>query len=159
MLLIDFYFLVQILLPAFLRKTITINLILVFISPIDKMKTDFYTFFNAKKYELNFNGQVIYLEHLLNDKFDSSLRRIYIDDLEQLPEYYLSNQEESNEINYLFNQSEGETPTYIYNQEEYDLDNDFTIYMPSGLVFDEMYLKALVNQYKTASKRFNIVQL
>jgi hypothetical protein len=159
MLIIDFYFLVQIHLPAFLRKTITIDLIMIFISPIDRMKSDFYTFFNAKKYELSFNGQVCSLEQLLNNEFDSNLRRIYIDDLEQLPEYYLFNKEENNEVKYLFNESEGETPTYLYNQEEYDLDNDFTIYIPSGLVFDELYFKALVNQYKTASKRFNIVQL
>lgn len=159
MILIDYFFLVQICLYQFIRKTKLINFIIVLISQLEMMKTEFYAFFDKKKEELNFTGQVIYLEHLLNKEFDPMLKRIYINDLEQLPELYLFNYEESNEITYLNNQSEGEPPIYLFNQSEYDLDNDFTIYMPNGLVFDETYLKGLVNQYKTASKRFNIVQL
>lgn len=159
MIIIDFFFLVQICLYQFIRKTKLINFIIVLISPLEQMKTDFYTFFNQKKEELNFTGQVGSLEILLNKRFDPTLKRIYINDLEQLPELYLFNAEENNEITYLNNQSEGETPIYLFNQSEYDSDNDFTIYMPNGLVFDESYLRGLVNQYKTASKRFNIVQL
>jgi len=49
-------------------------------TPLQTLNNDIEAYKTKIRYELQFNGQVIYLEHRLNDAFDPTLRRIYIDD-------------------------------------------------------------------------------
>lgn len=55
------------------------------------------------RYDLTFNGHVIYLEHVLNDQFDNALRRIFIQDAANV------------QFDYLFNLIEAQPPLYSYN--------------------------------------------
>ena len=99
------------------------------------------------------------LRVLLNDKFDNTERRIYITDADNLPLPYLFNKIEENEPIYIFNKSEVETPLYLYNNQEYITDNDFTVVLPIGLSYDLNYLKSLINKFKIAGVRYNIIEL
>ena len=159
MIIIDLYYLIEITLPPFMRGINMLAFIFASIKPLNDIQILFYQFFEAKKYELTFNGQVIYLEHILNDQFDPVLRRIYIDSVESLPNIYLFNSIEENEETYLFNNSAGELGLYLYNNLEYQSDNDFTVYVPIGLVYNEILMRYYLDKYKLASKQYNIQEI
>lgn len=164
MIYIDLFYLLNITLPPFLRGPKLIAFLYPAYTVLKNMQTEFYDFFDRVKYELQFNGQVVMLEHLLNDQFDPALRRIFINSEEQLEKIFIYNVDESipaEEEIYLYNLEDVEetTETYFYNSIEYDLDNDFTIHVPDGLTFDEIQMIGLVNKYKLVAKRFNIVNI
>jgi hypothetical protein len=48
-------------------------------------------------------------------------------------------------------------PTYKRYKSEYDLSGGFIINIPTALVFDEVYLRSLVNFYKLAGRPYEIV--
>lgn len=43
------------------------------------------------------------------------------------------------------------------NKAEFDLQNDFIVYVPSGVTFNQSEMKAVVNLYKFASLRYTII--
>ena len=68
------------------------------------------------KYLMNLTGQVIYLEHYLNDLFDPDLRRIFIsDDSILLAPYLYTIADGHTPVWYLYNIADGEPPFYLYN--------------------------------------------
>ena len=159
MIVIDLYYLMEILLPPFLRGINMMSLLIAALKPLVEVQQNFYQFFGDKKYELSFNGQVIYLEHILNDQFDSTLRRIYIDDAEQSPTVYLFNESEDNEETYLFNNSESVEDLYLFNSSVTYTDFDFIVFVPIGLIYDENLMKYYINKYRCAGKRFKIQEI
>jgi len=140
-----------------LRKTFTLVFFKCCVFPLVTLYDQFYTFYNAKRYELLFNGQVIYLEHLLNDQFDNVNREIYITDAPQVAdEVVLFNEAEQNEETVLYNESEGEQPIVLYNESEYQYWPDFIVHVPSTVAFDEPRMRAYLDKYKLASKNYEI---
>lgn len=156
---IDLLLLIEMLLPPVLRWIFNVKYIEAATAPLNTVLTAFYSFFNATEYELIFNGQVIMMEHLLNDQFDNALRRIYIDDADQIPAVYWFNQSENNEDNFLWNESEGEDPVYLFNTSQVSADVDFIVYVPVGLVYDENLMKYYINKYRAGGKRFKIEEI
>lgn len=67
-------------LPVFLHQAFRLTWIIALIAPVKKIYVDFLALRDEFIYKVRFNGQVIYLERILNDKFDFTLRRIYIED-------------------------------------------------------------------------------
>jgi hypothetical protein len=107
---------------------------------------------------LQFTGQVIYLEKLLNVTYNSTA--IYIDDVANIAYLYIANKDEGCPL-YISNESENNAPVYIANKSEYLTDYHFKVKIPltlynslgvSGL--DKM--KALINNYRIAGKKFII---
>lgn len=140
-----------------IRKIFTLEFFKMCASPLVYLYNSFYTFFSTKKYELVFNGQVIYLEHVLNDQFDPVNRGIYISDT---PPYggsvYIFNDIEANEETFVYNKSEAEAPLYLFTNAEALTWPGFIVNVPSGVVFEATQLKAYVNKYKIASKNYTI---
>jgi hypothetical protein len=159
MTIINIAYLVEILIPPFLKGENLVLLLKASTKPIQDNITWFYDFYDKKKYELRFNGQIIYLEDLLNNEFDPVLRRIYIDDGDQSPTVYIFNVSENNESLYLFNNSEDGDPTYIYNGVVGSQPTDFVVFVPTGLVYNENLMKFYLNKYKIASKRYKIEEI
>lgn len=159
MITIDLFYLMEVLLPPFIRTPILISFLRAPFRVLNTVLTDFYSFYEAKKYELTFNGEVIYLEHLLNDQFDDVLRRIYIDDAEQTPSIYWFNVSEDNEETFLFNNSETSDELYLFNSATFFTDYDFIVFVPIGLVYDANLMKYYVNKYRCAGKRFKIEEI
>lgn len=155
MITIDLYYLIQILLPPVHRSMLIIDYIKASIKPLSDVLTDFYSFFDKIKYELQFNGQVCLLEHLLNDQFDDVDRGIYITDAVNLSNTFIFNAAEGNEPTYLFNTSESESPVYLFNESEI-VNYDFIVNIPASITYNAELLKFYVNKYKCAAKRWKI---
>lgn len=156
---LDLQYLRLILIPIRLRKQKFLLFMRVIFTPLNYVQTLFNQFFNNIKNDLSFTGQVIYLEHLLNDKFDNSLRRIYIDEASNIEELFVFQSNESDELTHIYQYNENPAEHYLFSNMEIESDNDFTIVLPIGLSFDINYLTAIVNRYKTASVRYNILEL
>jgi hypothetical protein len=112
-------------------------------------------------YEMRFNGQVMYIEHYLNDILDNGERRIFINDpfdFEPLMAHVF-NKIEGRETLVVYNKSEGvSTNTFVYNANEFDNAPDFVVNVPSDIasLYSSAYIKSLVNKYRLAGKRYTI---
>jgi len=155
---IDYNKLVVWLLPTFLRKVKLFTWLQVLIAPIKELYSDFLKFRKRVNYKLSHNSQVCYLQKVLNDAFDTELKRIYIENGIFLQALYVYTPEE-------------QLPVYIDTQYIYsDADlmggaDDFIVRVPielkpaspialEGFLSD---MKALINEYKLGSKTYNII--
>lgn len=111
---------------------------------------------DLQDYQLKFTGQVIYLEHTLNDTFDDTLRRIYIQDGFRLPKVFLYNTAEQRDHTYLYNTVEGGAHTYLYNLAEYVDDIDFVVMVPNAILsaVDNDLIREVVERYRQAGKSY-----
>ncbi len=158
MIIIDVFYIMELLIPPLFRGDNFIQYMRAPFRVLNQTRQAFYTFFDNVEYELIFDGQVIYLEHLLNDQFDGTLGRIYIGDADQIPPIYFFNAEEGDEPTYLFNNSESAPPVYLFNANSTS-DYDFIVYVPVGFVYDANLMKYYINKYRCAGKRFKIQEI
>lgn len=156
MILIDLYPMILELIPPVQRYDWWIDYHRSAIKPLHLLFQDFYAFFDQKKYELLFNGQVIYLEHILNDQFDPIDRGIYITDATLLDARFIFTTAENNEPTYIYTTAEADPPFYINTTSEYYDDVDFIVNIPSSVTFDVNLLKYWVNKYRIAPMRWEI---
>ena len=140
----------------------------------------FITYKDDTFYRLSITSQIIYLEKLLNDKFneglparaDSSTVGLYdgaptgifiSDPSDAIFPQYIWNKIEQRPKTFLYNKSESGPKTYLYNISEIDGEYDFIIKVPIALgdvttnALLVAQIKAQVNIYRIAGKRFNIV--
>lgn len=149
---IDFRRLVILLLPIRLRKAKTIAFIQALLAPVE----DIHYRFKQKRLQdwfmLNHNSQVCYLERALNTTFDSTERRIKIvDGSHYSKEYIYTRQEEK--PRYL-------GTIYLHDRSVYSENGpDFIVQVPQGLEYDEYQMKALIEQFKLATKTYKIQEV
>jgi hypothetical protein len=126
--------------------------------PFQNIRLDFLDFVSAKRYDLTRTAQVIMLEDLLNNEFDNVNRQIYIGDANLLAYTFLYMYQENQPATAFFMDTEipPNVPPSLYLNEEYDQGYDFIVFVPTGLLYDEEKLRALVNKYKLAGKRYII---
>lgn len=127
------------------------------VAPIQSLNSYLVGLVSDIRYKLLFDGQVIYLEHVLNDTFDATNREIYIDDPgSYVDENYVFNHPFDSLI--LYNKVESQAPLYIYNAEEYnDLNVDFVVFIPSTIVFNpsvEVQLRQIIDRYRHVGRRY-----
>jgi hypothetical protein len=153
---VDFKKLALWLTPQWLRQSTFLLLLMAFTWPLRQVYNSFLMFMAAKLYRLNHNGQVCYLEAVLRDAFDSTLRRIYISDFDGRERIYFWPQAENRDVDFSVTQ-------YFWPDADYaDSGVDFTIHLPADVVTtgpQMAYLKSLVNEYKLAGKNYNIVRI
>lgn len=115
-----------------------------------------------------YTGQISSLEHLLNLKFNlnydinirdtliSNTEIIYIDE-ESIEPFYLWNENENFiPFVYFHNELELFPPIYWYNSMESIYEGSFIVYVPNWLIYDENYLRAIINKFKIAGKKYLI---
>lgn len=156
---IDFRELVNLLTPTFLRKLKFTDFLEALLKPLEEVNYSFKLFRKKSIYKVTRNGQIVYLQAVLNDSYDNSLRRIYIEDFpiydpifvypvaDEKPAYLGSP--------YLYTEAE------IYNAVEFD----FLVFIPveyrpasaHDLNIFLIQIRSLINYYKLASKRYNII--
>ena len=155
---VDFNRLVLLLTPVFWRKRKFIDFLSALIAPVINLKFDFDIFRRQSIYKVVHNGQVGLLEKVLNDAFDVEQRRIYIIDSVDVDPLYIYTNPEARPV-YIGTQ-------YVYDNSSFnDADFDFLVIVPISLKPSaplditnfENKMKALVNYYKLASKRYKIV--
>lgn len=152
---VDFDKLVTMLLPTFKRKSKIIKFLKSLTKPIIELQQIFTRFRLDTLYKINHNGQVVYLQKVLNDRFDKTARRIYITDgLFNDPTYVFPYQDDKDvylNIQYIFNGLELAFK-----------DVDFVVVLPSDInlsVEEDIRMKSLINYYKLASKTYKITQI
>ncbi len=114
----------------------------------DQYKTD-------TNYKLIFNGQIVYLEHYLNDIYDSTQRRIYIQDTANAVYNYIYNQAELLPTLMVYNANEN-VPVYLINNNEAVEQIDFIIKVPSSITYNQKVMRSQVDYYKSAGKKYKI---
>lgn len=101
------------------------------------------------KFNLSYN---ILNRELLID----NVRIIYINEEHYEPFYLWNEIENFTPSVYFHQQNENFSIVYLLNISESIYDNSFVVYVPHWLVYDENYLKSLVNKFKIASKKYSI---
>lgn len=144
--------LVQWLLPSFLR----LPNISLFLLAANKGLRDSYTVFltyrDSALYRLNHNSQVCYLQAVLNDYFDFTLRRICIVDFSAYGAIFFWVDTDTSHVVFMGD----ENPVFFFND---DVGIDFTVQIPKDIVTDNSsiaHLKSLVNYYKLAGKQYSL---
>jgi hypothetical protein len=124
-------------------------------APVESDYKQFRMYRIGKAYQLLITPQVCYLEKLLNDRFDFTQRRIYIEDgKDKAPKYIFIKPELKPK--YLYKNSEAK-PMYTYtNGETGVIKDDFIVFVPVSLVFDANEMGGLLRQYKLAGTKFTI---
>lgn len=153
---IDFNKLSVLLTPTFLRKKKMQAWLRVLIFPIAQLYAEWHNNRMQNLYKLRHNGQVCYLRKVLNDEFDSQLRRIRIDNGAGAKPFYIYTEGE-NKPKWL-NAEAKNKPVYMHGQSAYvGAEVDFYVHVPADLNFDENKMRALMDFYRLASKRYKIV--
>ena len=148
------------LLPTFLRKPKMIAWLKSLLFPLNEKHQEFLSYVDDKRYELDFTGQVISLERLLNDKYDNVDRRIFISQ-EKADEVFFFDDDDLNPANEIFlfddnNVNVGSENAFFFFSDSSGLLTDFIVNIPNTVVFSESELRVLVNKYKLAGKNFSI---
>lgn len=128
--------------------------------PLQLLINSFLEVVHDSFYKVSITGQVIYLEHLLNDKLDSTSRRIYITDGTLVVPPYIYKKSESKPVRYIYKKSENKPSWYLYDSEAYGSQTvKFIIYVPTTMVIDDTLtnlITALINPYRRAGTIFEI---
>jgi len=149
------------LIPFRLRGIRAVEWVASLLAPLQSLNAVFVAWAGGVRYFLAFNGQVVYLEHVLNDQFDASLRRIYIDDPSGVViiTTYVHNKVEQQPPLYLYNVSDASpsNPTVYNTSEIFTGTDDFVVHVPVGVFSPavQVQMSALINQYRIAGKRYS----
>ena len=146
--------LVKFLVPRPLQKPLLMALLYCFISPLKTNHKSFMGFKIDAEYRVKHNGQICYLQKMLNDKFDKYLRRIRV--VNQAPKvalwaYYIEDEKP------LFGyELEDDKPLFGYNANDYYNAFDFSVIIPESLLAFTNQMQAQINYYKLFSKNYQI---
>lgn len=143
------------LLPIHLRLGWILYYLTAGLKPLQDLNDAFIIFKNKIDYKLSFNGQIINLEHILNDTYDDIVRGIYIEDGANVVYTYLFNKIESKPPLFLFQQSEA-SPHFLKTNSENMTTVQFIIKVPVAVVYDEYIMRQLVDKYKQAGVIYSI---
>lgn len=128
------------------------------VAPLESLNALFRDYVADIRYSMYMTGQVVYLEHLLNDIYDSVARRIYIEDGDATQPMLLYNKAETPESEVIRNKAEGGVDSVLYNRAEAFGQVDFVVVLPFGEIPDfwDAQIRANINKYKLAGKRYRI---
>lgn len=144
------------LLPVKLRTGSVYGLISAMVSGVVHIYNTLLSYNNNVTYKLAHTSQVWSIEDVLNDSFDPSQRRIYLQDAggEVVTLIHRRTDEEPVII-----QPRTDPALLIHNRSAYDGGNfDFIVITPYRYTEADIYaMRALVNYYKLAGKRFDII--
>lgn len=148
---IDIKKLSVLLLPTFLRKTRMVAWLHCLVTPLVSLHYAFVQKRNADLYNLGHNGQVCYLRAALNDAFDVEKRRIRIVDGNTYRRQYIYTRGEQKPRHL--------GTIYLHERADYsDTGVDFIVEVPRR-TYRENEIKALIDFYRLASKRYKIMRV
>lgn len=155
---IDFTKLVAWLTPKALRKVKFAVIMKAVVFPLIGLHNTFMKYRKAKLYQLQITPQVCYLERLLNDRFDYTLRRITIGDAEwHLPSFIF--QDDELKTLPLYTEDENK-PHALYTEGEAGIAlNDFVVLVPMAISFADAEMRALLDFYKLFGTKYTIQKI
>jgi hypothetical protein len=125
------------------------------VSPFVYIYNQLLLFRSSVLYKLTITPQVVYLEKMLNDRFDSALKRIYILDGLSYNATYLYTKPES-KPQHAYTKPEANPLTLFTAGETTQFSFDFVVFVPVAVTFDVDEMKSLLNSYKLAGKYYSI---
>lgn len=143
--------------PERLRNPVLTAFVMVMVSPVVLLYNSLLSFRALVLYKLTITPQVVFLEKLLNDRYDNVERRIFIADGKQYTPTFLFTKAELKPF-FLFRKAEvGFLEKYFFLKNETgQFTWDFVIHIPAVINFNQNELVALVNTYKLPAKTFKI---
>lgn len=141
--------------PKPLRKPVVVIMVKALLYPLIAVHNSFLFYRNAKIYQLTISPQVCYLTRLLNDRYDLTQRRIYIQDaVWHLPIFIYKNAENKRTLVYRNTEN---LPKFLFiNGEAGAALNDFVVYVPYAISFDASEMKSLIDGYKLFGTKYTI---
>ena len=136
-----------------LRKRKIFAIISIFLLPLIFIYTLFKSYRKQAINKLNINGQVIYIEKVLNDRFFLKNREIYITDIAG-EESYLYHRREEQIPSYLYKRGEGVGKNHIRQRGAGNYSGNYVVNIPSFLSAYECEIKNLIEYYKTAGRTY-----
>ena len=147
------------LLPMCLRGNRMKAFVKAFVEPLKYMKDSFEDYRATKDYRLTHNSQVCYLQAALNDRFDPLLRGIKILDGDGNNEGIILHRRSEDQPLTIYERQE-EKPVVMY-QRNFGGSRavTFKVQVPHRMSnrLSEYELSAVVNEYKLASMRYEII--
>jgi len=143
--------------PPFWRTAFQLGWLESLLSPLKTVNESFVSWVTSKRVELTYNGQTIHLERMLNDIFDSSLRRIKIIHSTDLRDYdYFFSEEQPGDYDYFF--SELQPARYSWFTFEFALTETqgFRVTVPAELASLEDQIKGQILIYKIATIQYEL---
>ena len=160
---IDFDRLVIWNLATFLRRTVRVIWLLVITSPLLRTYNQLLDFRAQSLYKMAHNSQIVYLQKVLNDKFDNTNRGIEVRNSDILEPVWHYDAQEQKPVYYY--DTADEHPVYFRSQADFNrLNSDFEVVMPLALKPGtqqevdalELQVRLLVDYYKLYSKKYII---
>ncbi|MCX6232120.1 MAG: hypothetical protein NTZ33_11305 [Bacteroidetes bacterium] len=156
---IDFNILINLFLPYALRQLVLTAWIKCLIAPIKSIYNDFKTYRDLCNVKLQFTGQVIYLEKMLNDYYSETI--IYIEDAANIDYEFVYNKSEGLPAEFVYNKSESMPSVFVKNKSELEVSYHFIVKIPSALYASLgasglNKMRAIINMYKIGGKNFLI---
>lgn len=152
---IDYGKLVKLLLPVKLRQPVAIAWLRALTWPVQQLYTTFKNNRSANLYRLKITSQVVYLQRLLNDRYDVADRRIQIVDAAFHDPLWLFTDDEEKPI-WMYTDEENQ-PLWLFRDQETNVDPaDFNIKIPADIQFKEPELRAMIDANKLPGKTYSI---
>lgn len=146
-------------LPTIWRRPLMGALVYAAVSPIARYVGELRAFRKEKRYRLTHNGQVCRLRGVLNDEFDPVRRRILIEDADSAGTVEAERIWMREEGRWVMLPRRGEGAAMTHRQGYGGISGyDFWVTVPEELrdSIDETRLRAIVNTYRLASKRYTV---
>jgi len=151
---VNFDIIIRQVLPPNKRSNSIIALLTAILKPIKYIHQLFLDYREYTVEYVSYSAQIIYLEKLLNKKFNNSLTGIYIADAISFDYLYLYNTAEQNPM-YVYNTSENH-PVFMRNNIEFATTIDYIVLVPSSVSYNQDEMRALINRYNNAGRRYII---
>jgi hypothetical protein len=149
------------LLPSFLRKSKQIAWIVALLAPFERLRREWLSFIDQTRYNASLTGQVIILQMHLNNRFDFSTRLIRIIDGNPLGTFIWFQDENQAPNHTRFKNESNEYTMYLRFKDEFvqTFDFDFIVRVPSEYENIELAIRAVIEAYKLAGKRYKIIYI
>ncbi len=152
---INFTKLSQWLIPNRIKSPRVFSWLKSLLAPFNILYVDFLRFRKNTLYDLAITPQVCYMEAMLNDRYDGTLRRIFIADVQEFPPVYLYMRIELKPV-FLYRRSEA-LPVYLYTRAEGALyADDFIVMVPNDIVFSGIEMRGMVMRKRLPGFHFKI---
>ncbi len=128
----------------------------VLFNPLVKMYNAFLRFCDATIYDLLFTGQVCSLERMLNDKYDFTSRRIYIEDAVLQSPIYLYQDIENKDVDLYTDAENLAVSIFTDGETNGQTSNHFIVFVAVSIAFDATEMRSVIMQKRLVGKRFKI---
>lgn len=155
---IDFNRLIGLLVPIRRRKPKMLHWLMALNAPVIELYNRFLQYRASTLYKLNYTPQVFSIENVLNDAFDRTQRRIYIEDGEYTFPVYFYDRNDDRPVRFPDRGEDGAVRFYDRSSLLVS-DVDFTVILPQGLGLSNaemIRLNALIDFYKLPDRTHTV---